>query len=36
MEQYTAMYPHGQPAPPDDPVAAYVHNLRATSAAPGL
>jgi hypothetical protein len=35
MEQYTAMYPHGQPSLLDDPVTAYVHNLRTTSAAPG-
>jgi hypothetical protein len=35
MEQYTAMYPRGQPGLPDDPVTAYVNNLRATRAAPG-
>jgi hypothetical protein len=35
MEQYTAMYPHGQPGLPDDPVTAYVNNLRATDTAPG-
>jgi hypothetical protein len=34
MGRYTAMYPHGQPGLPDDPVTAYVNNLRATSAAP--
>jgi hypothetical protein len=33
MEWYTAMYPRGQPGLPDDPVMAYVNNLRATSAA---
>jgi hypothetical protein len=26
MEGYTAMYPHGQPGLPDDPVTAYVNN----------
>jgi hypothetical protein len=35
MERYTAMYPHGQPGLPDDPVTAYVNNLRTTGAAPG-
>jgi hypothetical protein len=35
MERYTAMYPHGQPGIPDDPVTAYVDSLRATCAAPG-
>jgi hypothetical protein len=35
MERYTAMYPRGQPGLPDDPVAAYVNDLRATGAAPG-
>jgi hypothetical protein len=35
MERYTAMYPHGQPGLPDDPVMAFVNNLRATDAAPG-
>jgi hypothetical protein len=35
MERYTTMYPHGQPGLPDDPVTAYVNNLRATGAAPG-
>jgi hypothetical protein len=35
MERYTAMYPRGQPGLPDDPVTAYVNNLRATGAAPG-
>jgi hypothetical protein len=34
MERYTAMYPHGQPGLPDDPVMAYVNDLHATSAAP--
>jgi hypothetical protein len=34
MERYTAMYSHGQPGLPDDPVTAYVNNLRATGAAP--
>jgi hypothetical protein len=34
MEQYTAMYPHGQPGLPDDPVTAYVNNLHAAGAAP--
>jgi hypothetical protein len=32
MERYTAMYPRGQPGLPDNPVTAYVNNLRATSA----
>jgi hypothetical protein len=35
MERYTAMYPRGQPGLPDDPMTAYVNNLRATGAAPG-
>jgi hypothetical protein len=35
MERYTAMYPHGQPGLPDDPVTSYVNNLSATGAAPG-
>jgi hypothetical protein len=35
MEWYTAMYPRGQPSLPDNPVTAYVSNLRATGAAPG-
>jgi hypothetical protein len=35
MEWYTAMYPCGPPGLPDDPVTAYVNNLRATDAAPG-
>jgi hypothetical protein len=35
MERYTAMYPRGQPALPDDPVIAYVNNLRVISTAPG-
>jgi hypothetical protein len=30
MEWYTAMYPHGQPSLPDDPVTAYVNNLHVT------
>jgi hypothetical protein len=34
MERYTTMYPHGQLGLPDDPVTAYVNNLRATSATP--
>jgi hypothetical protein len=28
MERYTAMNPQGQPGLPDDPVTAYVNNLR--------
>jgi hypothetical protein len=35
MERYTVMYPHGQPGLPDDPVTAYVNNLRTAGAAPG-
>jgi hypothetical protein len=35
MEQYTAMYPYGQPGLPDDPVTAYVNNLHATGVIPG-
>jgi hypothetical protein len=35
MERCTAMYPRGQPTLPDDPVTAYVNNLRATGAALG-
>jgi hypothetical protein len=35
MERYTSMYPCGQPGLPDDPVTAYVNNLRVTGAAPG-
>jgi hypothetical protein len=35
MERYTAMYSHGQPGLPDDPVTAYINNLRATDAALG-
>jgi hypothetical protein len=35
MERYTAMYPRGQPGLPDDPVMAYVNNLRTTGVAPG-
>jgi hypothetical protein len=34
MEQYTAMYPRGQPGLPDDPVTPYANNLRATGAIP--
>jgi hypothetical protein len=34
MEWYIAMYPRGQLGLPDDPVTAYVNNLRATGAAP--
>jgi hypothetical protein len=34
MEQYTAMYPHGQPGLPDDSVTAYVNNLRTIDVAP--
>jgi hypothetical protein len=35
MERYTAMYPRGQAGLPNDPVTAYVNNLRTTGAAPG-
>jgi hypothetical protein len=35
VERYSAMYPHGQPGLPDDPVMAYVDSLRATSIVPG-
>jgi hypothetical protein len=35
MERYTVMYPRGQPGLPDDPVTAYVNDLRATDAVPG-
>jgi hypothetical protein len=35
MERYTVIYPHGQPGLPDDPVTAYVNELRATHASPG-
>jgi hypothetical protein len=35
MERHTAVYPHGQPGLPDDPVTAYVNNLRAIDTAPG-
>jgi hypothetical protein len=35
MERYTAMYPRGQPGLPDDPVTAYVNDLRTTGATPG-
>jgi hypothetical protein len=34
IERYTAMYPRGQPVLPDDPVTAYVNNIRATGATP--
>jgi hypothetical protein len=34
MERYTAMYPCGQPCLPDDPVTAYVNDLRTTGVAP--
>jgi hypothetical protein len=36
MERYTVMYPRRQPGLPDDPVTAYVNNLRTTGAASGL
>jgi hypothetical protein len=35
MERYTAMYPHGQPFLPNDPVTAYVNSLRTAGAAFG-
>jgi hypothetical protein len=35
MEQYTAMYPRGQLGLLDNPVTAYVNDLRATDATPG-
>jgi hypothetical protein len=35
MERYTAMYPHGQPGLPDDPLTAYVNDLHMTGATPG-
>jgi hypothetical protein len=35
MERYTVMYPRGQPGLPDDPVTAYVNDLRATHMSPG-
>jgi hypothetical protein len=35
MERYTAMYPRGQPGLPDDPVTAYVNNLRAIDTVSG-
>jgi membrane carboxypeptidase/penicillin-binding protein len=35
MERYTVMYPRGQHGLPDDPVTAYVNNLRGTVTAPG-
>jgi uncharacterized membrane protein YccC len=35
MEQYIAMYPHGQPGLRDDPVTAHVNNLRVTDTASG-
>jgi hypothetical protein len=34
MKRYTAMYPRGQPGLPDDPVTAYVNNLRMIGTAP--
>jgi hypothetical protein len=34
MEQYTTMYPRGQPGLPEDPVTAYVNGLRMTGMAP--
>jgi hypothetical protein len=35
MERYTLMYPRGQLGLPEDPVTAYVNNLRTTDAASG-
>jgi hypothetical protein len=35
MERYTAMYPHGQSGLPNDPVTAYINNLRTTGTASG-
>jgi hypothetical protein len=35
MERYTIMYPSGQLGLPDDPVMAYVNDLRATGASSG-
>jgi hypothetical protein len=35
MERYTVVYPRGQPGLPNDPVTAYVNDLRATYASPG-
>jgi hypothetical protein len=35
MERYTTMYPRGQPGLPDNPVTAYVNNLRVTGAVSG-
>jgi hypothetical protein len=35
MKRYIAMYHRGQPGLPNDPVTAYVNDLRATGAAPG-
>jgi hypothetical protein len=35
MEPYTAMYPCGQPGLLDDPVMAYMNNLRETNASLG-
>jgi hypothetical protein len=35
MERYTTMYPRGQPGLPNDPVMAYVNNLRTTGATAG-
>jgi hypothetical protein len=34
MERYTAMYPCGEPGLPNDPVTAYVNNLRVIGTAP--
>jgi hypothetical protein len=34
MERYTVMYPRGQPDLLNDPVTAYVNNLRTTDATP--
>jgi hypothetical protein len=35
MERYTSMYPCGQSGLPDDPVMAYINDLRATSITSG-
>jgi hypothetical protein len=35
VEQYTAMYPRGQPSLPDDPVMAYIDSLRTTNIVSG-
>jgi hypothetical protein len=35
MKRYTAMYPRGQHGLPDDPVMAYMDELRASYTAPG-